>query len=113
MKPRQQGHELQVEANVGRIRSLSVDYFLAFLALTFVLGVAISVGSLVIEEAELRRYPEASDLIVLTFAAVLENFGYRQLNTLWRLRGFWQWLNRKQAWGQMTRRGFEGGAVAP
>ena len=84
---------------------LSFDYLLAFLALTFVLGVAISVGSLVIEEAELRRYPKISDLGVLAFAAVLENFGYRQLNALWRLRGLLQWINGEQRWGHMARRG--------
>ncbi|MBY0563606.1 MAG: glycosyltransferase family 2 protein [Hyphomonadaceae bacterium] len=86
---------------------LSLDYLLAFLAVTFALGVAVSVGSLAIEEAELRRYPKSSDLAALAVAAVVENFGYRQLNSLWRLRGLWEWARGVKSWGEMSRRGFQ------
>ncbi|MCY7280993.1 MAG: glycosyltransferase [Sphingomonas bacterium] len=85
---------------------LAIDYLLAFLAITFTFGVFVSVATLILEEAELRRFPRASDLVVLTVVAVLENFGYRQLSNFWRLRGFWQFLTRKQGWGKMTRKGF-------
>lgn len=86
---------------------LSVDYFLAYLALTFVFGVFISVGALVLEELSLRRFPRARDLVVLTLAAVIENFGYRQASNFWRLRGLWQYLRRQQGWGTMVRTGFK------
>jgi cellulose synthase/poly-beta-1,6-N-acetylglucosamine synthase-like glycosyltransferase len=86
---------------------LSFDYLLALLALSFVFGVAVSVGSLALEESELRRFPTASSLVVLTLAAIVENFGYRQLNNLWRLQGTWQFLRGAQGWGTMTRRGFK------
>ncbi len=85
---------------------LAVDYLLAFLAITFAFGIFVSVATLILAEAELRRFPRASDLVVLTAVAVLENFGYRQLSNFWRLRGFGQFLSRKQGWGKMTRRGF-------
>jgi cellulose synthase/poly-beta-1,6-N-acetylglucosamine synthase-like glycosyltransferase len=85
---------------------LSVDFLMAFLALTFVFGICISVGSLILEELELRRFPRARDLFILTLAAILENFGYRQLNNIWRVLGFYQYLRGKQGWGTMTRRGF-------
>lgn len=85
---------------------LAVDYLLAFLALTFVYGVFVSVGSLILEEIELQRFPKARDITVLTLAAIFENFGYRQINNLWRLRGHWQFLRGKQGWGTMTRVGF-------
>ncbi|HEY8382395.1 MAG TPA: glycosyltransferase family 2 protein [Microvirga sp.] len=85
---------------------LSTDYLLAFIALTFVYGVFVSVGSLILEEIELQRFPRASDLLVLTAAAILENFGYRQLNNLWRVRGYWQFLRGQEGWGTMTRVGF-------
>lgn len=90
---------------------LSLDYLFAYLALTFALGIAISVGSLALEEAELRRFPKAAHLVTLAFAAVLENLGYRQLNSLWRIRGLWQWARGVQTWGEMSRKGF--GSVAP
>ena len=89
---------------------LSIEYLLAFAAVTFTFGIFISVGSLALEETSLRRFPRATDLVLLTGVAVLENFGYRQLNNLWRLRGIWQFLRRSQSWGTMTRKGF--GAAA-
>jgi cellulose synthase/poly-beta-1,6-N-acetylglucosamine synthase-like glycosyltransferase len=85
---------------------LSVDYLLAYLALTFAYGIFVSVGSLILEEIELQRFPRARHLVVLTLVAVLENFGYRQIANLWRLRGLWQYLRGAQGWGTMTRVGF-------
>lgn len=86
---------------------LAVEYLLAFLALTFIFGVFVSVGSLILEEVELQRVPRASDLVLLTAIAVVENFGYRQVSNIWRLQGFWQYLRGQQGWGTMTRVGFK------
>jgi cellulose synthase/poly-beta-1,6-N-acetylglucosamine synthase-like glycosyltransferase len=84
------------------------EYFLAFLAITFTFGIFVSVATLILEEAELRRFPKARDLAILTAVAVAENFGYRQLANFWRLRGWWQFLRKQQGWGTMTRKGFGG-----
>lgn len=86
---------------------LSIDYLLAYLAVTFTFGVFISVATLILEEMELRRFPRARDLAILTSIAILENFGYRQLSNFWRVRGFWQFLRKQQGWGVMTRKGFQ------
>lgn len=86
---------------------LSTDYLWAMMAITFGFGVVISVGALALEEAELRRFPDARSLLILMGAAILENFGYRQINNLWRLRGTWQFLTGAQGWGAMTRKGFQ------
>lgn len=88
---------------------LSIDYLLAFLAVTFTFGIFVSVATLILAELELRRFPKARDLAVLTAVAVAENFGYRQIANLWRVRGWWQFLRRKQGWGTMTRKGFAKG----
>lgn len=85
---------------------LSLEYLFGFIAVSFTFGVVISVGSLALEESELRRFPRARDLVLLTVFAVLENFGYRQLNNFWRLRGVWQYFRKSQSWGSMTRKGF-------
>jgi cellulose synthase/poly-beta-1,6-N-acetylglucosamine synthase-like glycosyltransferase len=85
---------------------LSVDYLLAFIAVTFTLGIFVSVATLILEEVELRRFPRARDLALLTSIAVIENFGYRQLSNFWRIRGWWQFLNKQQGWGDMARKGF-------
>jgi cellulose synthase/poly-beta-1,6-N-acetylglucosamine synthase-like glycosyltransferase len=84
---------------------LSFEYLLAFTALVFTYGVCISVCSLILEEAELQRFPRARDLAILTVVAVLENFGYRQINNFWRVKGYWQYLRSDQSWGEMTRTG--------
>jgi cellulose synthase/poly-beta-1,6-N-acetylglucosamine synthase-like glycosyltransferase len=89
---------------------LNFDYVLAFFCLSVFFGIAISVGALAIEEAELRRVGKVSDLLRLAAAAVLENFGYRQMNSFWRLRGLWEWMRGVQSWGEMTRKGFRSGA---
>ncbi|MCP2670139.1 glycosyltransferase family 2 protein [Maricaulaceae bacterium EIL42A08] len=85
---------------------LSWAWLAAFLALTFTTGVAISVFSLTLAELQLRRFPDGRQLALLGLAAVFENFGYRQLNTLWRLQGWWQYLRKSQSWGEMSRKGF-------
>ena len=85
---------------------VATDYLMAFIAITFALGVFVSVATLILEEVGLRRFPRARDLAVLTVIAVLENFGYRQLSNFWRLRGFWQFLSKRQDWGPMKRKGF-------
>jgi cellulose synthase/poly-beta-1,6-N-acetylglucosamine synthase-like glycosyltransferase len=85
---------------------LAVDYLLAFVAVTFSFGVFISVGALVLEEIELKRFPRARDLAVLAVAAVFENFGYRQISNFWRVRGMWQFIRGRKDWGEMKRVGF-------
>jgi cellulose synthase/poly-beta-1,6-N-acetylglucosamine synthase-like glycosyltransferase len=83
------------------------NLFAAFLALTFCFGIVISVGALVLEEIELRRFARARDLMLLLLVAIFENFGYRQLNTIWRILGHWHFLRGSEGWGDMTRIGFK------
>jgi len=86
---------------------LAVDYLIAFLAVTFTFGIFVSVATLILEELELRRFPNARHLAILTAVAVAENFGYRQLANIWRVRGWWQFIRKQQGWGAMTRKGFQ------
>ena len=65
-----------------------------------------SAGAVVLEELSFRRYPRATDLLILASVGVLENFGYRQLTTYWRLKGVIDFFKKKQTWGTMTRKGF-------
>lgn len=85
---------------------LSGESLLAYTALVFVYGVFVSVASLILEELELKRFPRPRDLAILTLAAVAENFGYRQINNFWRVKGYWQYLRADTSWGEMTRTGF-------
>jgi cellulose synthase/poly-beta-1,6-N-acetylglucosamine synthase-like glycosyltransferase len=80
-----------------------------FLALALGFGVMLSALALLLEEMSYHVYPDKRDLLKLFAFGILENFGYRQMNVLWRLTGTWQWLRGKQGqWGAMKRRSLEG-----
>lgn len=69
-------------------------------------GAIISVAAVLLEEVSFRRYPSALHLLALAGVGVLENFGYRQLTTWWRLKGVRDYFKKRQTWGTMTRKGF-------
>ncbi len=46
-------------------------------------------------------------MVKLTFYDILENFGYRLLNTVWRAWAIVSSLRRNQSQGAMERRGFD------
>ncbi len=49
-------------------------------------------------------YPKFRQLMLLYLVAILENFGFRQLTAIWRLRGLVRWLRgRKHKWETITR----------
>jgi cellulose synthase/poly-beta-1,6-N-acetylglucosamine synthase-like glycosyltransferase len=81
-------------------------YIAAFLGVAVVLGVALSVAAVALEELSFRRYPRFSDLLRLFGLAVLENIGYRQLSAWWRLKGTWSAIRKVEGWGRMQRKGF-------
>ena len=83
-----------------------------FFAVSVLFGVLLSMSAVVLEEFTMRRYPSISDLGRLLAAAVLENFGYRQILTLWRAQGVWDAWRGKRGWGEMERRGFQRDAAA-
>jgi len=91
----------------------SGNFVLAFLALAIVFGVALSVAALGLEELSFRRYKHTGDLLQLFWLAIAENFGYRQLNSWWRIRGMWSALRGKTAWGEQKRKGFDRQASTP
>jgi hypothetical protein len=45
----------------------------------------------------------------LTAYGMLENLGYRQLATLWRIVGVIDYFRGRKGWGTMTRKGFARG----
>ena len=78
--------------------------FLAFVAAAFALGVMLSTTSLLLEELSFHTYPKARHLLALFAVSVLENLGYRQLNSWWRLQALWGWIRGSRIhWGVMKR----------
>jgi len=86
---------------------LNTSSFMMFTAAALGYGLCLSLGTLVLEELSFRRYREPGDLIRLFRAAVLENFGLRQLHSWWRLVALVTWRGRPQKWGSAARQGFQ------
>ncbi len=84
----------------------STPYTLAFLAVALVFGIALSIAAVGLEELSFRRYPRLRDLLQLFELAVVENVGYRQLQTWWRVQGMISAMRGRRGWGTMTRKGF-------
>jgi cellulose synthase/poly-beta-1,6-N-acetylglucosamine synthase-like glycosyltransferase len=84
---------------------LDVSYAATFIVLSILYSVLISVLAVLLDDIAFRRYPRPRDMAILMAAAVLENFGYRQLTVWWRVRAFWEFWRGDMSWGVMERRG--------
>ncbi len=77
---------------------MSLHFFLLFLALAILYGVFLSTASILLEEMTYRRYPKWNHLFTLLLYGVLENFGYRQMNSLWRCQAVLKLLLGMRKW---------------
>lgn len=88
---------------------LNLPFALAFFLAAVGLGALLSTAAVFLEELRLERYPRWRDLLKLTLYGVLENFGYRQINTVWRAKAIISFLRKSTDWGSMERQGFDVG----
>jgi len=88
---------------------LNLPFALAFFLAAVGLGALLSTAAVFLEELRLERYPRWSDLLKLTLYGILENFGYRQINTFWRAMAIVSFLRKSTDWGSMERQGFDVG----
>ena len=88
---------------------LNAPFALAFFLAAVGLGALLSTAAVFLEELRLERYPRWHDLLKLTAYGILENFGYRQINTLWRTKAIVSFLRKSTDWGSMERKGFDVG----
>jgi cellulose synthase/poly-beta-1,6-N-acetylglucosamine synthase-like glycosyltransferase len=79
--------------------------FLLILALAIGYGTLLSLGSVLLEETTLRRYPGLRHLWVLIGFAVLENLGYRQIVTLFRAQGVLRYFTGLRQWEKVEHKG--------
>jgi len=103
------GPWFELEGFLGLLASLALGaiglpLFLVLFTATILLGVLVSMVSIIIAEHR-RTYFPIRDKILLVLYAFLENFGFRQFMNLLRLRGFMRMLARVGGWGAMERRG--------
>jgi cellulose synthase/poly-beta-1,6-N-acetylglucosamine synthase-like glycosyltransferase len=84
---------------------VSIEVSLSFLLVAISLGILLSVSAVFLEEILFHAYPKPRHVLLLVLAAIAENFGYRQLNAVWRLIGLVKWLRGGKAqWGEMSRK---------
>jgi cellulose synthase/poly-beta-1,6-N-acetylglucosamine synthase-like glycosyltransferase len=87
--------------------AVSLQFFLAFLAVSVLLSVLLSIAAIMLEEYELRHEKRASDTALLVLYGLLEDFGYKQVTAFFGCRGVVDLLRRRHDWGEMRRRGLE------
>jgi cellulose synthase/poly-beta-1,6-N-acetylglucosamine synthase-like glycosyltransferase len=85
---------------------LSTSFLVAFLVLSLLLGILISVAALALEEVGFRRHPRAQEVARMLAYALVENLGYRQLTNVWRLLAFVDLVRGNRSWGAQVRKGF-------
>jgi hypothetical protein len=66
----------------------------------------LSLAAVLLEDLAFRRFERPGELTKLVAYSVVENFGYRQLMTAYRVRGFFAYLRGDKAWGEIQRVGF-------
>jgi cellulose synthase/poly-beta-1,6-N-acetylglucosamine synthase-like glycosyltransferase len=82
--------------------------FLVFIFLALGMGIMLSTNAIFLEELSFQMYPRMGQQLKLFAAAVLENFGYRQLTAWWRVIGVFRWMFSGKArshWGVIARDG--------
>lgn len=84
---------------------ITIEAMWAFFAVAVGFGVFLSITTFLLEEIAFHIYPSFTHLFVLTFYAIIENLGYRQLNSFWRFVGLFMWVfGMRPGWGTMKRK---------
>ena len=84
---------------------LNIGLILLLLFATIGYGIIVSLVALLISEKRTIFYSEA-ETGLLIWSAIIENFGYRQLMSLNRIRATFSALSESGQWGSLQRKGF-------
>jgi cellulose synthase/poly-beta-1,6-N-acetylglucosamine synthase-like glycosyltransferase len=84
---------------------ITLNFAVAFFTAVFLYGVVLSTLSVCLEELSFKKYTKVKHLIIIIVAALLENFGYRQMTAFWRFKGFIEYYMGNRDWGKMEKEG--------
>jgi len=87
------------------VGAMPLSLFIMIMALAVGYGTLFSLGSVLLEESTLRRYPELRHVGVLLLYSFVENLGYRQMITFFRAQGVLQYFRGKQTWEAVEHKG--------
>jgi cellulose synthase/poly-beta-1,6-N-acetylglucosamine synthase-like glycosyltransferase len=93
--------------------TVDVGFAALFFALAVLSGICLSLSALLLEDTTFRRFGGTRDFLRLALFSVLESFGYRQIMSWYRIRGFWKYVRGDHAWGTIQRTGFTGEPLQP
>jgi len=85
---------------------LDWKYFAVMLAVSVLFGVATTLLAVLLNDVTARRYMRGPDLALLVVVAILEGFGYRQINSIWGCIGTFKALTGTGGWGAMNKTAF-------
>ena len=89
------------------VGAMPLSLFLMLMFLAFGYGTLLSMASVLLAEATVRRYPNLNDVFTLFQYAMLENLGYRQLISFFRAQGVLRYFTGTQKWEVVTKGGAE------
>nr|WP_321297026.1 glycosyltransferase [uncultured Sphaerochaeta sp.] len=85
---------------------INLPIALALFTSTILLGILVSLASLFISEFDRALYSN-KDMLRLIRMAIIENFGVRQVISLWRVSAYFSAMRKNRGWGAQVRTGFK------
>ncbi|WP_369704388.1 glycosyltransferase family 2 protein [Clostridium moutaii] len=85
---------------------LNIQYFVMFLAASVLYGIILSIGAILLEEYTFSSYQSIKQLFKISWYGILENFGYRQMTTFFRVYAIIRFKKFKNSWGKIKRKSF-------
>ncbi len=97
-------------AIAGKLDNL---FFVLYFSIFLVGGTLPTLLAIALERSACPRFRRRSDLEGLALAALLENFGYRQLTAWWRVKGLLSILRGRKTPGEVSRRDVQAPPLEP
>ena len=84
---------------------LNTQIMIMLFIVTILMGVLISLSSILIAENE-TKYFNLREMSILVLLSIFENFGPRQLISLWRTTAYIRLIAKSESWEKLERKGF-------
>ena len=85
---------------------INAEMALTLFVTTICLGVFVSMSSFIILEHSSMRF-KGRDILTLLIYALIENFGVRQITTIWRATAIFRLITHQEGWGELKRQKFD------
>ncbi len=86
---------------------VDMEYFALFVMASMGLSLLLTFASLILAQFTMGRYHSNKDFFKMFLLTIIENFGYRQMTVIWRMRSFYKYAVGNKSWGEMKRIGIK------